>query len=48
MSSEKLASADAADMGLFWGCWIALVATSFVFVTRGLTASEWGAEFGLT
>ncbi|MFK8020225.1 MAG: sugar MFS transporter [Pseudomonadales bacterium] len=48
MSSKNLASDDNADMGLFWGCWIALVATSFGFVTRGLTAGEWGAEFGLT
>lgn len=41
-------NAKSADMGLFWGCWIALIATSFGFVIRGLTAGEWGAEFGLT
>lgn len=45
---NQSSQADKADMGLFWGCWIALVATSFGFVTRGLTAGEWGAEFGLT
>ncbi|RMH49972.1 MAG: MFS transporter [Bacteroidetes bacterium] len=33
---------------LFWGCFIALVATSFGFIARALTADAWGAEFGLT
>lgn len=33
---------------LFWGCFIALVATSFGFIARVLTADGWGAEFGLT
>ena len=33
---------------LFWGCFIALVATSFGFIARALTASDWGAEFNLT
>ncbi len=36
------------DKRLFWGCFIALVATSFGFIVRALTATEWGAEFGLT
>ena len=35
------------DMGLFWGCFIALIATSFGFIARVLTSKEWGAEFGL-
>lgn len=35
------------NMGLFWGCFIALVATSFGFIARVLTSNEWGAEFGL-
>ena len=35
------------DMGLFWGCFIALIATSFGFIARVLTSNEWGAEFGL-
>ena len=33
---------------LFWGCFIALVATSFGFIARALTANEWGAEFNLS
>ncbi|HEX7070520.1 MAG TPA: MFS transporter [Rhodothermales bacterium] len=33
---------------LFWGCWIALIATSFGFIARVLTADAWGAEFGLS
>lgn len=48
MNGNDNTATENADMGLFWGCWIALVATSFGFVTRGLTANEWGAEFGLT
>lgn len=36
------------DKRLFWGCFIALVATSFGFIVRALTATEWGTEFGLT
>ncbi|HEY8485540.1 MAG TPA: MFS transporter [Longimicrobiales bacterium] len=33
---------------LFWGCFIALVATSFGFIARVLTAGEWGNEFNLS
>lgn len=36
------------DSRLFWGCFIALVSTSFGFIARVLTAGEWGPEFGLT
>ena len=36
------------DKRLFWGCFIALVSTSFGFIARVLTAPEWGAEFGLS
>jgi len=36
------------DKALFWGCWIALVATSFAFIARVFTQGEWGAEFGLS
>lgn len=35
-------------MKLFWGCFIALIATSFGFIARVLTASEWSAEFNLS
>lgn len=33
---------------LFWGCFIALIATSFGFVIRALIINDWGAEFNLT
>lgn len=36
------------DRRLFWGCFIALIATSFGFIARVLTADAWGAELGLT
>lgn len=39
---------EAPDMKLFWGCFIALIATSFGFIARVLTAGEWSAEFGLS
>ncbi len=41
-------SNDAPDMKLFWGCFIALIATSFGFIARVLTAGEWAGEFGLS
>lgn len=48
----QVTSASASDpihsKRLFWGCFIALVATSFGFIARALTADAWGAEFGLT
>lgn len=37
-------------MGLFWGCFVALITTSFAFVTRALLVNDpglWPAEFGL-
>lgn len=33
---------------LFWACWVALVATAFVFIVRAQILAEWGAEFKLT
>ncbi len=33
---------------LFWGCFIALVATAFGFIIRALIIGDWGAEFNLT
>jgi MFS family permease len=38
----------AQNQRLFWGCFIALVATSFGFIARVLTAGQWGTEFGLS
>jgi MFS family permease len=36
------------DKVLFWGCWIALVTTSFAFIGRAFTQGDWAAEFGLS
>lgn len=35
------------DMALFWGCFIALVATAFGFIVRAMIIGDWGREFGL-
>ena len=50
MSTSYTSSPEsgAPDMKLFWGCFIALIATSFGFIARVLTAGEWAAEFGLS
>lgn len=34
-------------MALFWGCFIALITTSFVFIGRVFLANTWATEFGL-
>lgn len=36
------------NMKLFWACFIALVTTSFGFILRALTLTQWGEEFNLT
>ena len=33
---------------LFWGCFIALIATSFGFVIRAMIISDWARDFNLT
>jgi MFS family permease len=38
---------DGADMGLFWGCWIALITTAFAFISRMFLLPTWSTEFGL-
>jgi len=38
----------AGNQMLFWGCFMALVATAFSFVVRGLVIDEWAAEFNLS
>jgi len=48
MSQGTSTTSTAPDKGLFWGCFIALIATAFGFIARVLTSSEWGAEFGLS
>ncbi len=44
------AAPTAPDMRLFWGCFIALITTSFAFITRAFLVNDpalWPAEFGL-
>jgi MFS family permease len=36
------------DKLMFWGCWIALVTTSFGFIARIFTQGAWGAELNLS
>ncbi len=38
---------DANDKRLFWGCFLALIATAFGFFTRFAVLNEWGTQFGL-
>ncbi len=35
-------------MFLFWGCFVALIATAFAFILRSFMIPVWGEEFGLT
>ncbi len=46
MSTSR--TTDAPDMGLFWGCFIALIATSFGFIIRALIIDDWASAFNLT
>lgn len=46
MSTSR--TTDAPDMGLFWGCFIALIATSFGFIIRALIIGDWATDFNLT
>lgn len=41
-------NAEVPDMKLFWGCFIALIATSFGFIIRALIIGDWAADFNLT
>ena len=36
------------DYRLFWGCFIALIATAFGFIIRALIIGDWGDDFNLT
>ncbi len=48
MNQTTTAATQPQDMRLFWGCFIALIATAFGFIARVLTSNQWGLEFGLT
>ena len=47
-TSNHTSTGDAPDMKLFWGCFIALIATSFGFIIRALIIGDWAADFNLT
>ena len=36
------------DQSLFWGCFIALIATAFGFIIRALIIDDWASEFSLS
>ena len=46
--AATLQSDQAPDMKLFWGCFIALIATAFGFIIRALIIGDWGTDFNLT
>lgn len=39
---------EAPNMKLFWGCFIALIATAFGFIIRAMIIGDWAADFNLT
>ena len=48
MAYTSSPSDEAPDMKLFWGCFIALIATSFGFIIRALIIDDWAADFSLS
>lgn len=48
MAQASPSNAVEQDMRLFWGCFIALIATSFGFIARVLTQGAWASELRLT
>lgn len=48
MAHAQIAHPIEQNERLFWGCFIAILATAFGFIARVLTAGQWGAEFGLS
>lgn len=36
------------DLLLFWGCFVALIATAFGFIVRAMIIDDWAVEFNLT
>lgn len=48
MSGEQPAKIEAHQKRLFWGCFIALIATAFGFIIRAMVLNEWGVEFNLS
>src|SRR6266480_1408333 len=46
-SMMDAASQERHDKVLFWGCFVALVTTSFGFITRMFLINTWASEFNL-
>jgi MFS family permease len=46
-SVERESMNGSNDRRLFWGCFIALIATAFGFMIRGTLLKTWGVQFGL-
>jgi MFS family permease len=47
-NNETSSAKNSPDMKLFWGCFIALIATSFGFIIRALIIGDWAVDFNLT
>lgn len=48
MSAQQPARIEAHQQRLFWGCFIALIATACGFIVRVMILNEWGVEFNLS
>ncbi|MBZ5856103.1 MFS transporter [Flavihumibacter profundi] len=48
VGSVKTTTEEQDKKMLFWGCFIALVATAFGFVFRAFIMAQWGVQFGLS
>jgi len=46
--SQETTQTNGGDKILFWGCFIALIATAFGFIVRALIINDWQADFNLT
>lgn len=42
------ANTESHDKILFWGCFIALIATAFGFIVRAMIINDWGVQFSLS
>ena len=48
LPADRAGGTGGHDKLLFWGCFMALIATAFGFVVRSMVLNEWGVEFNLT
>ncbi|MCB0642462.1 MAG: MFS transporter, partial [Phaeodactylibacter sp.] len=45
---QAMSAPTGEDRRLFWGCFIALIATAFGFIIRALIIGDWAADFNLS